>query len=647
MCMMMLRNMACDQGSKDHPPSSPSPQSHKLEHHHHMDINYDDCQGGEATTYSDSDNFGLAHCQLSHMPVISGDSYCGSSGSEECHGVNRDHHAGITDDCCKRVGVVIRKKQWKRCRQVKPMRIMNTLPLVILMHMMGVLICTTSIGMMCGNHLVDAFGFSSLPSKNHGVGKIPMMQQQAVAKSSLFMSTKSDSSATTTSTTSQNDINPAATPNTSSSSTNEYSFFDEAIIYIRAGSGGQGSSTYRKGVNNQNGPPDGGNGGKGGNVILEMDDSLNTLAGLARYAWRPNSFGGGGGAKKRSGGGSGDGSGGEGTTTRVLSFRAENGVDGKRHSKQGRNGKDVVVRVPPGTVVQEEIMSEDGSDEPIYVDVGTVNTFNPTLLAAYAGEGGEGSSAQKHQRGVRQTRTPPQGGERKRLKLTLKVVADVALVAVPNAGKSTLLSKVTRAKPKIADYPFTTVVPNLGVWVPSGNLAYNNENGDEDNEESSKSLIMCDVPGLIAGASEGIGLGHAFLRHVERCHVILHILDATSKDVLEEYAMINRELINYGTGKLATMPQVVIVNKIDVAFDEDGSESGKFRNKAELEEELKKVLPHSRLMWISALEEEGVDDLMERVAMFVKKVKGAIAEEERRKRMKEMEEEEDDDTLYS
>jgi GTP-binding protein len=140
----------------------------------------------------------------------------------------------------------------------------------------------------------------------------------------------------------------------------------------------------------------------------------------------------------------------------------------------------------------------------------------------------------------------------------LKVVADVALVAVPNAGKSTLLSKVTRAKPKIADYPFTTVVPNLGVWVPNNNIdAYDDEeedsfsfdeNGDPIPSSNSKSLILCDVPGLIAGASEGIGLGHAFLRHVERCHVILHLLDATSKDVLGEYAMINRELLNYGTG---------------------------------------------------------------------------------------------------
>ncbi|KAL9188277.1 hypothetical protein ACHAXT_006655 [Thalassiosira profunda] len=418
----------------------------------------------------------------------------------------------------------------------------------------------------------------------------------------------------------KSDINPAATPNTSDSSTNEYSFFDEAIIYVRAGSGGQGSSTYKKGVNNQNGPPDGGNGGIGGDVVLQLDESLNTLAGLARYAWRPNAFGGGGGARRKNAGG------GE-TSARVLSFRAENGADGMRQNKQGRNGKEVVVRVPPGTVVQEEIMPDEG-EEPVYIGCGTITRENPTLLVASGGAGGEGSAAggPVAGRGVRRTRTPPVGGQRKRLKLTLKVVADVALVAVPSAGKSTLLGKVTRAKPKIADYPFTTVVPNLGVWVPSDLGAVEDDaDYDESGNSNSKSLILCDVPGLIAGASEGRGLGHAFLRHVERCHVILHLLDATSKNVLDEYAMINRELLNYGTGKLATMPQVVVVNKLDVAFDESETGEGRFASREELEAELEKVMPHSRLMWISAMEGDGVDDLMERVAMFVKKVKEASA----------------------
>lgn len=436
--------------------------------------------------------------------------------------------------------------------------------------------------------------------------------------------------------------------------TNEYSFFDEATIYVRAGSGGQGSSTYKKVGKSQNGPPDGGDGGRGGDVILQIDTSTNTLAGLSRYTYRPNAFGGGGAAastnRRR------------GAAGWVLSFRAENGWDGERQNRRGRNGKDVIVRVPPGTIVQEELVAVNEitpTEHPVtvsstYIDHGTITRENPTLIISSGGTGGDGSGgpADKSQpRGIRTPRMPPAPGERKRLKLTLKVVADVALVAVPNAGKSTLLGKVTRAKPKIADYPFTTVVPNLGVWVPpydtynahQTNSDDDNLSVDDNNNNNDKSLVLCDVPGLIAGASEGIGLGHAFLRHVERCHVILHLLDATSTNILEEYAMINRELMNYGTGKLATMPQVVVVNKVDTAFDTNdetirhdensNSSSGhRFRSKEELEDELLKVMPHSRLMWISAKEGDGVDDLMERVAMFVGKVKGTIAAEEAKQR---------------
>eukprot|EP00956_Cyclotella_meneghiniana_P035317 scaffold113786_cov47-Cyclotella_meneghiniana.AAC.2 len=450
-------------------------------------------------------------------------------------------------------------------------------------------------------------------------------------------------------TASSHNINPALAPqtNNNNNSNNEYSFFDEATIYIRAGSGGQGASTYKKGVKNQNGPPDGGNGGKGGDVIFQLDTSLNTLAGLARYAWRPNSFGGGGGAKRRAASQGGDHV--SGSNNRILTFRAENGADGERQRKQGRNGKDVIVRVPPGTVIREELLPSSSSpysdvyelmddivnndmidlEEPLYKELGTVTHANPIMTIAYGGKGGEGSAINS-QRGVHRPRISPQGGQRKRLQLTLKVVADVALVAVPNAGKSTLLAKVTRAKPKIADYPFTTVVPNLGVWIPNDNfeLPEEEEQYDEDGNLASsnnKSLILCDVPGLIAGASDGIGLGHAFLRHVERCHVILHLLDATSETVLEEYAMINKELMRYGTGKLALMPQVVVVNKVDVAFGEDPQEMEK--KKQQLETRLKEVMPHSRLMWISAKEAEGVDDLMERVALFVRKVKEVSAKE--------------------
>jgi len=281
------------------------------------------------------------------------------------------------------------------------------------------------------------------------------------------------------------------------------------------------------------------------------------------------------------------------------------------------------------------------------IDIGVIGLLEPTtdatttaqtqvvetLVVGKGGEGGEGSATQgyKKGRGVRRPRAGPVGGERRRLKLTLKIVADVALVGVPNSGKSTFLAAVTRAKPKIANYPFTTVVPNLGVWIPPSSF-------DKDGTSSSggaggAGIALCDVPGLIAGAAEGVGLGHAFLRHVERCHVILHLVDATSNDPVADFRMVNREILRYGNGCLARMPQIVVVNKIDAWEDGTGTEGGGGGGeewekgletrvgKERLEEDLKEAMTHTRLMWMSAKERDGVDDLMGRMAGFVKKVK--------------------------
>jgi GTP-binding protein len=461
-----------------------------------------------------------------------------------------------------------------------------------------------------------------------------------------------------------------------SSDAGDFSFFDEASIYVRAGSGGQGSSTYKKAKKGQNGIPDGGSGGIGGNVVLKLDPSLNTLAGLSRRALRPNAFGGGGAAasSKRMGHNAKQGETVDESNfvarERLLSFRASDGKPGGRMYDNGRGGEDCEVLVPPGTVVKLEVLrdinitaetsgdeeidtdngdnddesSDDSESEGEYdlVEIGTVSYENPTLIVARGGRGGEGTATLKgKKKGA--TRRGPEGGERCRLRLTLKIVADIALVGVPNAGKSTFLAAVTRAKPRIADYPFTTVVPNLGTWIPPQDKRentdpshYSNYSKDGAKKSSepnraagSTGLVLCDVPGLIAGASEGVGLGHAFLRHIERCRVILHLVDATSEDPVKDLAMVNDELKRYGSGSLAEKPQVVIINKIDTAFEDDDDEEGK---KKELAQTMKEEMGHTRLMWVSAKEKDGVDELMMRMASYVGKMK-----EEEEEKQKELE----------
>jgi len=416
-------------------------------------------------------------------------------------------------------------------------------------------------------------------------------------------------------------------------SINEYSFFDEVSIYVRAGSGGQGSSTYKKAKKSQNGIPDGGSGGPGGDVVFKVDPSLNTLV----------SFNGGGGGtvNDKSASASTPATSTTKRNTRLMSFRADTGHPGGRMYDNGKRGDDCIVRVPPGTVVsiehdfsieqQVDSLGEDcfGKERNDFnktntglKELGTLSLDSPYLIVSRGGAGGEGTATLKGKpKGA--TRRGPKGGERFRLRLTLKMVADIALVGVPNAGKSTFLAAVTRAEPKIANYPFTTVVPNLGVWIPK--TSGGDESGKKeqtscgDKAAGSTGIVLCDVPGLIEGAADGVGLGHAFLRHVERCRVILHLLDGTNDDPVRDYEMVNREIECYGTGSLASKPQVVVVNKID-AWEEQGQEEFE-RRKTELQKALKDSMNHTRVMWVSAKERQNMDELMLRMASYMKKIK--------------------------
>jgi len=288
-------------------------------------------------------------------------------------------------------------------------------------------------------------------------------------------------------------------------------FIDRAKIRIKAGDGGHGVTAFRREKFVPRGGPSGGDGGKGGDVWLESDESLNTLLHL-RYNPEHN---------------------------------AERGRHGEGSNRHGKDGGDVIVKVPVGTQVFE---AESGDLLHDFTDV------SQRFLAAKGGKGGWGNS-----HFATSTRQAPRfhytgrPGEERELQLELKLIADVGLVGFPNAGKSTLISVISAAKPKIADYPFTTLEPHLGV-VDLGDF---------------KTFVVADIPGLIEGASEGAGLGDRFLRHVERTKLILHLVDVSSlsgRDPVEDYEIINRELAAYNPD-LAARPQIVVATKID-ALDE-------------------------------------------------------------------------------
>ncbi len=284
-------------------------------------------------------------------------------------------------------------------------------------------------------------------------------------------------------------------------------FIDQVKIYVKAGDGGNGMATFRREKFVPQGGPSGGDGGRGGNVVLKVSPHVNTLLDL-RYR---------------------------------KHHRADNGENGGSSNKQGRMGRDLTILVPPGTIVY---------DDDTGLPLADLTELEQTVTIAKGGRGGRGNA-----RFATSTQQAPtfaeQGepGEERYLRLELKLLADVGLVGFPNAGKSTLLAHVSAARPKIADYPFTTLTPNLGVV-----------------KVDEQTFVMADIPGLIEGAHLGQGLGHEFLRHIERTRVILHMVDAAGwdgRDPLADFHAINQELAKYAP-ELAERPQIVALNKMDL-----------------------------------------------------------------------------------
>lgn len=341
-------------------------------------------------------------------------------------------------------------------------------------------------------------------------------------------------------------------------------FIDKARIFVKAGNGGNGAVAFRKEKYVPAGGPDGGDGGNGASVIFEVDLGLRTLMDF-KYQRK---------------------------------YHAEPGGDGTKGKRAGKNGEDLVLKVPAGTIIRDEATGLILAD---------LKEEGDRAVIARGGRGGKGN--QHFANAVRQAPAFAKSGtdgQERWVVLELKMIADVGLLGFPNVGKSTFLSVVTKAKPKIANYHFTTLTPNLGVVQT----------------KFGESFVLADIPGLIEGAAEGIGLGHDFLRHVERTKVLIHIVDISGiegRDALEDFDKINDELRLYNE-RLATRPQVVVANKIDILEDESVFED--FKN--ELEGRGYKVFK------MSAATRQGIDDVIAYVTQLLQEVEDVelVTEEE-------------------
>ena len=341
-------------------------------------------------------------------------------------------------------------------------------------------------------------------------------------------------------------------------------FIDKARIFVKSGNGGNGAVSFRREKYVPAGGPDGGDGGNGASVIFEVDLGLRTLMDF-KYQRK---------------------------------YVAEHGEDGSKKRKAGRNGEDLILKVPPGTIIRDEATG---------LVIADLKEEGDRAVVAKGGRGGKGN--QHFANAVRQAPAFARSGSdgvEKWVVLELKMIADVGLLGFPNVGKSTFLSVVTKAKPKIANYHFTTLTPNLGVVQT----------------KFGESFVLADIPGLIEGAAEGVGLGHDFLRHVERTKVLIHIVDISGlegRDALDDFDKINGELKLYNE-KLATRPQVVVANKMDILEDE--SIFDEFKN--ELEGRGYKVFK------MSAATRQGVDDVIAYVSELLREAEEIelVSEEE-------------------
>lgn len=336
-------------------------------------------------------------------------------------------------------------------------------------------------------------------------------------------------------------------------------FVDRATLTVRAGDGGNGAVSFRREKYIPKGGPDGGDGGRGGDVVFVADENLNTLLDF------------------------------QGKTQ----IKAPSGEPGRGKQQYGLAGEDLIVRVPPGTLVYNDETGE------LIVDLGPGQRH----IVAKGGKGGRGNDRFKTSTNqTPKTAEPGEPGQSVRVRLELKLIADVGIVGLPNAGKSTLLSVVTDAHPKIADYPFTTLVPQLGIAEL----------------DPMRRLVIADIPGLIEGAHAGVGLGHDFLRHVERTRLLIHLVDAAGvdgRDPLEDFEQINAELRLYQP-ELAARPQLVALNKIDLPEAR--------ANLDRLRRELS-VAPED-LFPIAAATREGVDELMRRAAAILREMPAPVRE---------------------